>query len=118
LGKNGEDFLVESAETLEKRFKAHSKLRAVWTNFQKRFTPQTAEIKEIDGLFRVDFEDLAIELSKPQTFGLLLENVYKKQNQQGNKNGQNKFVPVQIAVQELENKLEEIRSEKTSAIAN
>lgn len=118
LGKNDEDFLVESAKTLDKRFKAHGKLRAVWTNFQKRFTPQTAEIKEIAGLFRVDFEDLEIELSKPQTFGLLLENVYKKQNQQGNKNGQNKFVPVQIAVQELENKLEEIRSEKTSAIAN
>lgn len=109
LGKNGEDFFVESVETLEKRFSAQGKLRSIWKNIQNGFEPKLSEIKVAADLFNVNLEDLRIELLKPQTFGLLLENVFRMHNHQDGLNLQNKLVPVQEAVNDLENKLNKIR---------
>ncbi len=119
LSKNGEDFLVESADALEKRFTAHAKLRSVWKNIQNGFEPKNFEITVLADLFDITFYNLQTELSKPQTFGLLLENVYQIQNKIGESNDRNKLVPVQTAVKELKAKLIKSGLRKTnSAVAN
>lgn len=109
LGENGEEFLVESAETLENKFKAQGKLRFIWQNLQVGRNPEVIEMKTLADLFCVPFEYFLQEILKPQTFGLLLENVYLMQNEQRTRSNQNPLVSVEKAVVDLKNKLEELR---------
>ena len=113
LRENGKDFLVESAETLEKRFTFHGKLRLLRNNRQAGFEPQDFEIKVLADFFNLPFEKLKSELFKTQTFGLLLEKIYKLKEESDTSTKNLPLVSVEKAVQVLETKLEQLRHGKT-----
>ncbi|MGI8555805.1 MAG: glycosyltransferase [Pyrinomonadaceae bacterium] len=117
LGKTGADFLVDSAETLEKRFRFQGRLRFARKNIQSGIKPKTSEIKALAGSFDISFKDLKEELFKPQTFGLLLENVYRLKDKTNNFVKNAPPVSIEKAVFDLENKLGNFRRKKIASVS-
>lgn len=117
LSKSGKDFLVESADTLEKRFKFRGKLRLLWKNLQAGFEPEEFEIKTLADTFNLPFKVLKYELLKPRTFGSLLENIYKLKAESKITEEKIPLVPVEKAVEELEKELAKLRHGKTVSVS-
>lgn len=118
LGEKGEDFLVESADALEKRFSSHGSLRKIWNNRRNRIEPQNAEIGKLAEFFEVSFADLGGELSKPQTFGRLLENIYRLKNEKNGSVNDLPLISVEQAVVDLEKMLDIYWTKKAAANSN
>ena len=112
IEKNGEDFMVESADALEQRFANHGKLRHIWNKIQNRIVPENSEITKPSEFFRLSVADLRDELSKPQTFGMLLENVYRLRDEKNVSANDYPLVTVEKAVSDLNEKLENYRTKK------
>lgn len=115
IGARGEDFRVESADALEQRFTNHGKLRLIRNKMQTRLMPENSEITKLAEFFGLSFADLCEELSKPQTFGLLLENLYHLKNEKNDSANNRPLVPVEQAVFDLEEKLKNYRTKKFAA---
>lgn len=105
LGVRGEDFLVESANTLEQRFFHHGKLRNFRNDLQNQIKPENAAIAKLAEFFELPFEDFRAQLAKPQTFGLLLENIYRLREEKNGLKTDQPLVPIERAVSDLEEKL-------------
>lgn len=114
LAEKGEDFLVESAEAVEKRLKAQNRLRQMW---QTRTLPKKQEIEHLATEFCVSPKFLIKEIKKPQTFGFLLENLQKIQFKNKIRNKQNNLESVAVVVGKLRNKVEQLRSNAKSKAA-
>ncbi len=117
LHENGENFLVESADVLENRFEFHGRLRSLREIINNGCRPQNFEIEALAKFFDLPFEGLKFELFKPQSFGLLLENIYKIKSESEIVSDIIPLVPVEKAVADLEQKLAKFRQSKTVSFA-
>ncbi len=111
LAERNDFFLVESADAVEKKFNANSKLRRIWRNIQKNRLPEKHEIENFSEEFFISSARLFEELEKQKPFGVLLENVYRIQFEKGIWNKKFPLVPVEDAVRELRKKLKKLRTQ-------
>lgn len=117
LAERGEDFLVESAEAIGKRFKARNKLRQIWQNSKIHTTSNEAEIKKLAEDFCISFECFSEELKKPQTFGVFLENISREQAANCMWSKEFPPAPVGETVVKLEQMLKKLRTKKKKTAA-
>lgn len=107
MGRNGDEYLVESARSIERRLRSRKKMRQVWKTKNDHF--QIDEIKKLAGDLLISEEFLQLELSSPQTFGSLNEKVFHEQNRIGEWAKENPLVGIKKAVYDLRLMLEKIR---------
>lgn len=117
LAERGEDFLVESAEAVVQRLKARNKLRQIWQNSKTHIMPNKSEVKKLAEDFCISFKCLSDELKNRQTFGILLENISRKQVKNCMWNKKFPPVPVGETVVKLEQMLKKLRSDKRKTAA-
>ncbi len=80
LNESGEDFLVESAESIVERFSIRRNLRNIWREFSRSKTLNSEKINVIAERIFVAPEIIGRELVKLQTFGAFYENILHAQN--------------------------------------
>ncbi|MCY7345731.1 MAG: glycosyltransferase family 2 protein [Pyrinomonadaceae bacterium] len=114
LGETGADFLVEAANALEKKFLARKKLRGLWFAAKSNDFPNPAAVSALAETLCVPSKFVSDEISKPQTFGNLLEKIYERQQQNRRWHQQNPPVAVEAAIAGLKFKLENSRSANLS----
>jgi len=107
MGRCGDDYLVESAQSIERRLCARKNLREIWKNENDIF--QIEEIKKIAHDLLISDEFLCFELSVPQPFGSLYEKVLCEQNRIGEWAKENPLVTVEKAISDLRLMLEKLR---------
>jgi hypothetical protein len=105
MGCNGDEYLVESAQSIERRLCARKRLREIWKN--KKFQIEATNKIARDLLISDEF--LKLESSVPQTFGSLYEKVLREQNRLGEWMKENPLVNVEKAIYDLRLMLEKLR---------
>jgi len=115
MGQNGDVFLVESAQAIERRLVARNNLRNFLSQPKSKNKYDHKEIIKLAGTFYITPNFLAQMLNQSQTFGCLLEKVYKNQARIGEWSNRNPQVPVEIAISDLRRKLEKLRGESPSS---
>lgn len=109
MGRNGDKYLVESAQTIERRLRARKNLRRIWENKAANKHFQLEEIKKLADALLVSEEFLRRELSDRQTFGSLHEKVIREQNISGEWTKENPLVNIEKAIYDLRLLLEKMR---------
>lgn len=107
MGQNGDEYLVESAQSIERRLQTRKKLRRIWKDKNKYF--QIDEIKKLADDFFVSEEFIRCEISSPQTFGSLHEKILHEQNKIGEWAKENPLVNIERAIYDLRLMLEKNR---------
>lgn len=83
LKDKGEDFLVESAEAIVKRFSAKRDLRKIWREFSNGNAAQRVSLEQICEKIFISVDFVSNELEKRQTFGAFYENLMREQGRIG-----------------------------------
>ena len=109
MGRNGDEYFVESAQSIERRLQMRKNLRRLWRNRNENKLFQIDEIKKLAADFFVSEEFIRIELSSPQTFGSLHEKILHEQNRIGEWAKENPLVGIGKAIYDLRLMLEKIR---------
>ena len=111
LGEAGADYLVEAADTIEKKLAARKILRSIWLAAKSNDYPKPETISALAETLCVPSGFISAELKNPQTFGSLLEKIYGRQNKSRRWHRLNPPVAVEAATSDLRVKLESLRSE-------
>jgi len=111
LGEAGADYLVESADAIEKKLSARKLLRDFWHAAKSNARPNPEKISALAEILCVPSGFVSGELEKPQTFGSLLEKIYGRQNKSRRWHRQNPAVAVEGAIDDLGVKLTSLHSE-------
>ena len=98
LNEIGEDFLVESAESIVERFSIKRLLRGIWREYSGQ---KTDVIEDISRRMFVAPEFIQRELEKRPTFGAFYENLMIEQNRVGEWSRQFPFIALEIALKDL-----------------
>lgn len=112
MGRNGDEYLVESAQTIEKKFTSRRKLRKLWQKLKSGNSIEFTEIYKLAKKLCASNESLLINLKNSETFGILMENIIEEQNAKENWKQENPLVPVQNAILDLRKNLDKLRSSK------
>ncbi len=104
LNETGEDFMVESADSIVERFSIKKNLRMIWRKFAESEKFNWSEIESVAELKFVPAEIILYELKKRQTFGAFYENIRGAQTSEWSR----KFPPVALdaALNDLMNRVE------------
>ena len=114
LGECGADFLVESAQNIEKRLRAKRLLRNFWRRAEASDFPTNAEIDELSAQFNIGAEFLIGELNTSQTFGVLHEKVSSEQRSSDEWENRHSPVPLRTALEDLRGIILLIKSGKSN----
>lgn len=112
MGQNGDDYLVESAQSIERRLCARKHLRRLWRNETKIFRNgeiNEEEIRNLSDALMISGDFLRLELSSRQSFGNLYEKVLIEQHRRGEWEKENRLVPIEKAIYDLRLMLEKMR---------
>lgn len=109
MGQNGDKYLVESAQSIERRLRTRKNLRRIWKDENKNKYFQVDEIKKLADALLISEEFLRGELSVRQTFGSLNEKVIREQNRSGEWIKENPLVNIEKAIYDLRLLLEKMR---------
>ena len=112
MGKNGDDYLVESAQTIEKRLTARRELRRFWQATKSKNSFEFAEIYKLAQKLCISNKNLLSSLKNSETFGILTEKIGEKQNANDKWKQENPLVPVQDAIYDLRKNLDKLRASK------
>ncbi|MEO8072392.1 MAG: glycosyltransferase family A protein [Acidobacteriota bacterium] len=105
MGRNGDLYLVESAQTIEKRFTSRRKLRKLWQAVKSETEFDFTEISTLAENLLISNINLLIALKKSETFGILMEKITDEQNTNNKWKQENSLVPVQKAILDLRKNL-------------
>lgn len=106
LCETGEDFFVESAESIVERFTAKKLLRKIWREFAENKNFDSAEIKTVAGKIFVGEKFIIEALEKQKTFGAFYESLMSEQNRIGKWAGKFPPVALHIALEDLKKETE------------
>lgn len=112
MGRNGDEYLVESAQTIERRFTARNKLRKIWQKIKFENSIDLTEIHTLAKKLCVSNKFLLIGLKDSETFGILMEKVTEEQSANFTWKNENPLVPIQKAILDLRENLDKLRSSK------
>ncbi len=101
LGECGADFMVESAQTIEKKLQAKRNLRKVWRRTKLLDFPSTAEVFLLSEQLHISSDFLGGELNGITTFGKLYESVLCEQKRLGEWEKCHLSVSLQVALKDL-----------------
>lgn len=110
MGRNGDQYLVESAQTIEKRFTSRRRLRKLWQAVKSEIEYDFTEISTLAENLFISNTKLLNALKKSETFGIVMEKVADEQNANNKRKQERPLVPVQKAILDLRKNLEELRS--------
>ncbi len=110
MGENGDVYLVESAQAIEKRLLQRKEIRRLQRKFIAGNSIDANEIKRVAGFLNVSADWLTEKLSRAATFGILMEKISGEQNEK--RCWSDDLVSVETAILELEEKLNELRPQK------
>ncbi len=99
MGKNGDVYLVESAQTIEKRFTARGRLKKIWQEINKKLI-DSVEFSRLPNCFVCSQVKIAIfcNLKNSETFGIFMEKINDEQIKNVIWNQEYPLVPVQDAI--------------------
>lgn len=109
MGCNGDDYLVESANSIERRLRARKTLRDIWQAKESRELRQSEELVRLADGLRISAEFLKEKLNLPHTFGGLYEHVLCEQSRVGEWAQENPLETVEKALSDLRRILEKCR---------
>ena len=112
MGRNGDEYLVESAQTIEKKITARRELRKFWQNVKSKHYFESSEIDALAEKLCISKENLVKVLKNSETFGILNGKIIEEQNANNKWKQDNPLVSVQKAIFDLRKNLEEVRSSK------
>lgn len=108
MGRNNDDYLVESAAAIEKRVLARKTLRGFWMRARAGDFPAIEEILPLAEILCVSVAGISVELKRQQSFGELMEKIVYFQKVHGGWKRQNRLVCIENALAELHKKLAEL----------
>ena len=109
MGQNKDEYLVESAESLEKKFSARKQLRSIRQKQPVEKSLFLQKISDIAQSLCVPSDWLFEEIKKSPTCGVLFERIVYKQATAGEWNARHPLIGVEPAIMELEAKLKKFR---------
>ncbi len=109
LGEHGADFLVEPAQSIEKRLQAKRKLRGMWRQVGANNFPTNAEAINLSRILLIPTEFLVNELDNSKTFGNLYEQILREQHRVGEWQKRHPPAALKIALKELSKIIEHWR---------
>lgn len=110
MGRNGDDYLVESAAAIEKKTLARKALRHFHSKARTDEFPTSEEISRLAEILRIPAKTLFNELKRPQTFGNLMERISCLQNKNRKWRRQNPPIPIEDALSDLIEKAAKLRN--------
>lgn len=110
MGRNGDVYLVESAQTVEKKFTARRKLRSFWHPAKSEKLFDSPEISTLAEQLCISEANLITMLKNSETFGILMEKITEEQIAGGQWKRQNPLISVDAAIFDLREKLAEFYS--------
>ncbi|CAN5250313.1 glycosyltransferase [soil metagenome] len=110
MGKNGDVYLVESAQTIEKRLTARRELRKFWRSIKSENLLDFTEISTLTEQLCIPNVSLLTALKNSETFGILMEKLIAEQNATEKWKQENPLVSVEEAISDLRKKLAEFHS--------
>jgi len=111
LGEKSDRLTVESANAIRSKLLARKVLRQLWLAAQSGAYPKSKKLSALAGQLCVPRRFIFKQLVQPQTFGILAENIYGRQNRSRKWHRRNPPVAVESAIADLKNKLKTVRSE-------
>ncbi len=109
MGRNFDEYFVESAAAVEQRFYLRSRLRDLWK--RREIIPIFPETNALADQLFVPESFLRTELENPQTFGAMLENIEREQHRIGGWANNYPLMAVEKTLGELRRILEVRRRE-------
>ena len=110
MGGNGDEYLVESAQTVEKRFTARRELRKFWQKRKSENSIDSAEVSTLSKKIYIPNENLLTALENSETFGIFAEKIIEELYANDNWKRENPLVPVENAILDLRRNLEKFRN--------
>ncbi len=110
MGRNGGEYLVESAHTIEKKFTARCDLRKFWQIINSENLLDFNEVCNLAEKVCISDSNLLILLRNSETFGILMEKIIVEQNANDKWKQENPLVSVEEAIFDLQKKLAEFLS--------
>ncbi len=107
MGQQQQPFLVESGATLAVRMRSRHQLRTLWRRILCGYQPTLIDIQLIAHELGITPNWLQQKLAKPESLGLLLEQV--EQRQENTRTQPCSLIPIEQAIQELRIYLQEIK---------
>lgn len=112
MGRNGDEYLVESAQTIEKRLTARREIRRFWQAAKSKNLIDFTEIYKLAQKLCISNTSLLSSLKSSETFGILMEKIIEEQNASDKWKQENPLVPVQNAISDLQKNLDKPGSSK------
>lgn len=101
MGRQNQVFLVESAQAIETRLRARHELRKIWKAVLNGSQVTSNQVAPISKALGVDTQWLVQELTQPNTFGQLFEQVERRMSDEGVWNARFAYVDIQEAIRDL-----------------
>ena len=110
MGKNGDEYLVESAQTIEKKIKARRELRKLWQNVKSKNSFESSVTDALAEKLCISKVNLITVLENSKTFGILNEKIIEEQNANDKWKQENPLVSVQKAIFDLRKNFDSLPS--------
>ncbi|MGI8786465.1 MAG: glycosyltransferase [Pyrinomonadaceae bacterium] len=117
MGKSGENYLVESADAIERRTLARKSLREFWRRENSNESPNADEVFSLARELKIPADLIFSELRKKQFCGALLENIFRAYDESAARSGQNNLIPIERAVFDLRKLLNNLRQNVAATTA-
>jgi hypothetical protein len=111
MGQQQQPFLVESAAAIETRFQVRHQLRRMWLYVLNGYQPSNIDVANLANTLGVSNHWLTQQLTQPQTFGKLFEQVEQRQQEEGIWIQRWQNVDIKQAIADLRSLLEIRRSQ-------
>lgn len=111
MGEKGAPLTVEPARAIRGKVTARKVLRELWLAANSGVYPKPKTTAALAERLCVPRRFVFKELQKPQTFGSLLEKIYRLQHQSRRWHRRHPLIAVEAAILDLENKLACLRAE-------
>jgi len=109
MGRQSQPFLVESAAAIETRLRTRYGLRMLWWRMLNGYQPTKSDVAPLANNLGVATVWLTHELTLPHTFGLLLERIEQRQQEEGVWLKRWPLVDIKQAIYDLRLQLERLR---------
>lgn len=110
MGRQNQVFLVESFQAIDTRLRARHQLRKIWKAVLNGHQVTSNQVVPISDSLGINAEWLVQELTQPNTFGQLFEQVEQRMSYEGVWNARFPYVDIQEAIMDLRRCVKRLRT--------
>ncbi|RUT04769.1 hypothetical protein DSM106972_043380 [Dulcicalothrix desertica PCC 7102] len=118
MGRQNQVFLVESFQAIETRLRVRHQLRKIWKGVLNGYQVTSNQVAPISDTLGIDTQWLLQELTQPNTFGHLFEQVEQRMSDEGVWDARFMYVDIQEAIIDLRRCVKKLRPHATANAPN